>query len=425
MDTTVSNPPRSDGAAGKAPEPLAPKVGKQVRHYWLAIGMVTAIVLLALGFWWWASHRTAQASYTTVPVTRGSISRDVIATGTINPELTIVVGSYVSGVIQDLQCDYNTIVKTGQICATIDPRPYQAIVNQDEANLAVAVAQLHKDQANLTYTQLNYSRDQRLVDTKAVSQDVVDIAKNLTDQAQAQIALDQATIDQRTAELSAAQINLDYTNIRSPVDGIIVSRNVSQGQTVASSFQTPTLFLIASDLTKMQVDTNVSESDIGTIRNGQEATFTVDAFPGRNFEGLITQVRQSPQTVQNVVTFDAVVGAANQDLALKPGMTASLRIVTDKRDNVVRVPNQALQFEPTSVVSSSNAESGTPQATAGTGAAIWVLRGGKMVSVPVVTGLEDETYTEIIKGDLQPGETAITGQTGTQSSLSAIQAARP
>ena len=171
-----------------------------------------------------------------------------------------------------------------------------------------------------------------------MSQDVVDNAKSAYDQAEAQIAFDQATIEQRQAQLDAAQVNLDYTDITSPVDGTVVSRNVTMGQTVAASFQTPTLFLIASDLTKMQVDTNVSESDIGALKEGNPASFTVDAYPNRAFKGAVTQVRQSPQTVQNVVTFDVVVSVDNSDLALKPGMTAATKIVIDQRDDVLRVP---------------------------------------------------------------------------------------
>ena len=224
---------------------------------------------------------TAPVHYVTVPTTRGIVARTVTATGTVNPVLTIIVGSYVSGVIQQLYCDYNTQVKAGQVCAKIDPRPYQTIVNQDKAILNVAKAQLEKDKANLAYARLNYGRSRWLAERQSGSQEAADIAKNAHDQAQAQIDLDEATIEQRQAELDAAEVNLGYTDIVSPVDGTVVSRNVTQGQTVAASFQTPTLFLIATDLTKMQVDTSVSESDIGAIKEGNKATFTVDAFPKR------------------------------------------------------------------------------------------------------------------------------------------------
>jgi HlyD family secretion protein len=200
------------------------------------------------------------------------VTRSVTATGTVNPELTIIVGTAVSGIIKELYCDYNTQVKKGQICAKIDPRPYQSVVDQNRANLAVVKAQLEKDNANLTYAKLALGRAATLLPTHAVSQDAYDSAKSTFDQAQAMIAFDEATIQQRQASLDAAQVNLDYTNIVSPVDGTVVSRNVTIGQTVAASFQTPTLFLIATDLTKMEVDANVSESDIGSIRLRNKAT---------------------------------------------------------------------------------------------------------------------------------------------------------
>ena len=191
---------------------------------------------------WWSLRATPTLQYMTVPVTRGAVTRAVTATGTVNPELTIIVGSYVSGVIQKLYCDYTTEVKTGQICAKIDPRPYQTVVDQAKATLAVARAQLEKDKANLAYTRLNYQRHQRLVEQNSTSLDARDVAKNAYDQAQAQIGFDQATIEQRQADLATAEVNLGYTDIVSPVEGTVISRNVTQGQTVAAGFQTPTLF---------------------------------------------------------------------------------------------------------------------------------------------------------------------------------------
>lgn len=218
----------------------------------------------------WSVGSSSEIRYATVPVTIGPIARSISATGTVNPELTIIVGTYVSGVIQELSCDYNTQVKRGQSCAKIDPRPYQSMVDQGKANLAVAKAQLEKDNASLIYAKLSLGRLATLVQTNAVSRDAYDNAKSVYDQALAQIAFDEATIQQRQAVLDAAQVNLDYTNTISPVDGTVVSRNVTMGQTVAASFQTPTLFLIATDLTKMQVDANVSESDIGGISQRQQ-----------------------------------------------------------------------------------------------------------------------------------------------------------
>jgi HlyD family secretion protein len=327
------------------------------------------------------------------------VTRAVVATGTVNPVLTIIVGSYVSGVIQNLTCDYNTEVKQGQICAQIDPRPYQTVVDQNKANLMVAQAQIEKDKAALAYAQLTYDRSARLAQTNAVSKDILDNAKNTLDQAQAQIGVDQATIAQHQAQLASAQVNLDYTNIVSPVNGTVVSRNVTVGQTVAASFQTPTLFLIATDLTKMQVDTNVSESDVGGLKDGDKGYFTVDAFPKRTFEGAVTQVRQSPQNIQNVVTYDIVVSVDNTDLALKPGMTAASRIVTDERKDVLRVPSQALRFMPTGV-----------RTPAGGGSAVWVLRDDKPTRLPVTAGLDDDTQAEIATGDLKEGDQVIVNE---------------
>jgi HlyD family secretion protein len=335
----------------------------------------------------------------TVAATRGDVERTVTTTGTINPELTIMVGTYVSGVIQQLYCDFNTQVKTGQICAKLDPRPYQTVVDQCKANLGVARAQLEKDKASLTYAKVNYDRAAQLLKQDSISRDAVDQAKNNLDQAQAQVGLDQATIEQRQAELDSAQVNLDYTNIISPVDGTVVSRNVTQGQTLAASLQTPTLFLIATDLTKTQVDTNISESDVGGIREGDTATFTVDAYPNRVFRGTVTQARQSPQTVQNVVTFDAVVSVPNPDLALKPGMTAATKIIVDRAEMALRAPNQALRYSPFGL-----SEPGARDARVG--ARLWVLRDAKAVPIDVVTGIDDGNFTEIIKGDLHEGEPA-------------------
>jgi HlyD family secretion protein len=323
----------------------------------------------------------------------------VTATGTVNPVLTIIVGTYVSGVIQELSCDYNTRVKQGQICAKIDPRPYQTVVDQNKANLAEAKAQLEKDKANLAYAELTYERNARLAQTSAVSKDTLDNAKSLLDQARAQIGVDEATIAQRQAQLATAEVNLGYTNIVSPVDGTVVSRNVTVGQTVAASFQTPTLFLIATDLTQMQVDTNVSESDIGGIKEGNRANFTVDAFPKRSFAGTVSQVRQSPQTLQNVVTYDVVVSVNNSDLALKPGMTAATRVVTAERNDVLRVPSQALRYSPAGLRDKPSAH---PQ--------VWVLRDEKPLAVAVTTGLDDDTFAEIVEGELQPGDKVIVSE---------------
>lgn len=377
-------------------EPLAQP--RFATRRWIVVGTAALLLAASLGTWW-AFSGNATVGYETAPVAIGDIARDINATGSVNPELTIIVGTYVSGVIQELSCDYNTQVKRGQTCARIDPRPYQSIVDQGKASLAIAKAQLEKDKASLTYAKANLERLSTLVKTNAVSEDAYDNAKNVYDQALAQITFDQATIQQRQAVLDAAQVNLDYTNIISPVDGTVVSRAVTMGQTVAASFQTPTLFLIATDLTRMQVDANVSESDIGGIKNGNKATFTVDAYPKRLFEGTVTQVRQSPQTVQNVITYDVVISVNNPDLALKPGLTAATRIIIDRRSGVLRVPNQALRYVPT-----GTALGDTKQTR------VWVLRDGSPVPVQVAVGLDDDEFTEIAQGDLKVGDRVIVAE---------------
>ncbi|HXY59120.1 MAG TPA: efflux RND transporter periplasmic adaptor subunit [Methylocystis sp.] len=350
---------------------------------------------------YWTLGRENGMRYVTQKITRGPIVRAVTTSGTVNPIITVQVGAYVSGVIAARYCDYNTEVKKGQVCAKIDPRPYQAVVDQMRANLGVAKAQLVKDKANLAYAKVAFERNQKLVVTKAVSQDALDSSKSAYDQAAAQIGLDEATIALQEANLRAAEINLGYTDIIAPVDGTVVTRAVEMGQTVAASFQTPTLFLVGTDLTLMEVDANVSESDVGAMKEGDKATFTVESYPNRTFAGQVTQVRQSPQTIQNVVTYDVVVSAPNKDHALMPGMTATTRIVIGERANVLRAPDQAFRYAP------KGAAIRPPQEG---GARIFVLRGGTPQAVVVAPGLDDDTNTEIVTGDLRDGDEAIIGE---------------
>ena len=350
--------------------------------------LIVAVAVLAAAAvaGWWLSRGPAPPVYVTAPVTRGTIARTVSATGTVNPVMTIIVGSYVSGVIQDVYCDYNTQVRKGQLCAKIDPRPY-------EAALAAARGQLARDSAQLSGARADLARYAVLVRRHLVSNITYSDQAALVHQLEGQVESDQAAV--RTAT-----VNLSYTSIVSPVNGTVVARNITIGQTVAASFQTPTLFLIAQDLTRMEVDTNVSESDIGSVRVGEPADFTVLAYPEQTFRGSIVQVRQAPQVVQNVVTYDAVVGVANPKFLLKPGMTATVSIVTEQRANVLRVPDRALRFTP-----GGFGPAPTPQS-----ARVWLLRAGKPVAVAVRTGLDDGTYTEITGGALSLGEPVIIGE---------------
>jgi HlyD family secretion protein len=393
----------------------APAKQRRRRIPWIAIAI--AVLLIGAGFGWTFTHGAQPVRYVTAAVTRGGVARTVTASGTVNPVTTVQVGSYVSGVIQSVSCDYNTHVIKGQVCARIDPRPYQSTVDQDQANLDAARAQYQKDQTAYQFAQVTYQRNADLASKGLVAQDALDQAKSAADQAKAQLQLDQTSISQRSATVQAAKVNLGYTTIVSPVDGTVVSRNITQGQTVAASFQTPTLFLIAADLTKMQVDTNVSESDIGGLQTGERATFSVEAFPNRSFAGAVTQVRQAPQTVQNVVTYDVVVSTQNPQSLLKPGMTATVHVVTAERNNVLRVPDQALRFTPGGVAAGTGrgGDAVKPVGTSGHAWAaeqtsIWVLRNGSPVRVPVTVGLDDGTNAEIVSGELQPNDQVIVSQ---------------
>ncbi len=365
-------------------------------------GWLVAILAVA-GVLVWRGHAPVPTHYVTVAAEHGSLIRAVTATGTVNPVVTVQVGTYVSGPIVKLYCDFNTQVKQGQICAKIDPRPYEITVEQARANLANAQAQLKKDQAALAYDRLEYQRNLALVKENVVSQDTVDSARSTADQAAAQVELDRANIQQQQAALHAAQVNLGYTDIISPVDGTVVLRNVDVGQTVAASFQTPTLFLIAQDLTRMQVDASVSESDVGPVRIGQPAEFTVDAFPHHPFPASVSQVRQAPITVQNVVTYDVVLSVSNPELLLKPGMTANAKIVTAEQEDVLKVPLQALRFSP-----DGGDHGGNPAHQHGDHtASLWVLDGDALRQVQVVRGIDDGASVEILSGGLKPGDQVV------------------
>lgn len=355
--------------------------------------------------------RRASEELVTARLDRGAVEAVVTATGTVNPVTTVQVGTYVSGPIQAIDVDFNSPVRKDQRVAKIDPRPFQVRVQQAEANLANARARVEKDRADLELKTRNLERSRRLGAAGVVSQSELDGAQSDYDQARAQLSLDEAGIQQAEAALAEARINLAYTDITSPVDGVVVSRNVDVGQTVAASFQTPTLFLIAQDLTKMQVDANVSESDIGTVRPGQAARFTVDAYPSKRFEGTVVQVRDAPIIVQNVVTYDVVIAVANPELELKPGMTATVSITTARRDAVLRVPLRALRFNPEAstggeaLPSADLPDRDRPAASAALQsghAALWIAGAdGSLRRVSVETGLRDERYAEIVSGEVR------------------------
>jgi HlyD family secretion protein len=303
-------------------------------HSWIKWGIIlfTAIVIVAGVVWHYRRGDADTPVYQTTPVTRGDLMQLVTATGQLNPVTNIQVGCQISGTIQALFVDFNSVVKAGQIIAQIDPRLYQAQVEQAEADLANA-------NANQELQLVEARRSSDLFTNKLISNSDYDTAIANLHEADAMVKIKQASLDN-------AKANLDYCKIYSPVDGVVLSRAVDVGQTVASSFNTPTLFQIANDLTKMQIDANVSEADIGTVEENQNVTFTVDAFPSRTFTGYVVQIRNSPTNVQNVITYDTVIAVANPDLKLRPGMTANASIITAQRSGVLKIPNAALRFRP-------------------------------------------------------------------------------
>jgi len=421
---------QAEGNARPQPAPL-PRARKRWRH-WRRWTAVVALLALAGAVAYWRMPREEPVRYITAPVTRGAVAVALTATGTVNPVTVVEVGTYVSGTIERWYCDYNTPVTVGQLCAQIDPRPFQMVVAQAKANLAVARAQLVKDQANLAYAKTTFERDRGLLQRGIVSQATLDSDQSAYEQAQAQVSYDQSAIEEKQAELNAAEVNLGYTRIISPVKGTVVSRSIEIGQTVAASFQTPILFLVATDLTKMQVDTNVSESDIGGVKPGDRATFTVQAYPAQRFSGAVRQVRQAPVTTQNVVTYDVVVDVDNRDGLLKPGMTATTNIVKAERDNVLTVPAQALRFRPQR---SRSERPSTAPAAAMAGAAskpgagrprdrVWVLRAGKPTAIPIKVGLDDGASVEVLEGDLQVGDPVIVSEAPSGTAAAQKQAPR-
>jgi len=296
-----------------------------MRRAILIVGVLVVGVAIG-GYVFFNGERKVPVRYRSALVERGSVISLVTATGTINPVVSVQVGTQVSGMIKSLHADFNSVVKAGDIVALIDPEPFKARRDQAASNLEMSKANVSRAKTDLAQRKRELDRVKSLVAQQYVSQNDVDVATTNFQSAEAQVNVAGAQVKQAEAALNAAELDLKYTVIRSPVNGIVVARTVEVGQTIAASFATPNLFLIALDLTKMQVDTNVSESDIGGITEGKEATFTVDAYPGYQFSGTIRQVRLAPINVQNVVTYNVVVSVDNQDLRLKPGMTANVSI---------------------------------------------------------------------------------------------------
>jgi len=350
-------------------------MGNRRRNFIITI-LIVLIVILAGGFifYQWMSQEGPDQKFRTIKVERGEISSMVTATGTINPVVTVLVGSQISGTIKALYADFNSRVKEGEVIAQIDPAIFEAQVEQAKASVATARANLSNAQANLQNIQANLvkaevavsdakrtlDRNMQLMKMNVIAQASLDttqanydsaVAQREAAKAQLEVARSQiesanAQVEHSKAALKLAETNLRYTTIRSPVNGIVILRNVDVGQTVAASLQAPTLFTIAKDLTQMQVDTNMSEADIGRVVVGQEATFTVDAYPEKTFHGKVSEIRNAPTIVQNVVTYDVVIQVDNKDLKLKPGMTANVSVIVARKNGVLRIPNAALRFLP-------------------------------------------------------------------------------
>jgi len=398
----------------------------------LLTGILLIAVVVGVRYFWSNGGDSVSVEYRTASVERGSIVSVVGATGTINPVTSVQIGAQVTGKIISLHADYNSVVKAGDVIARIDPSLFQTKRDQAAANLVNAKAMWSKARVDLDQRKRELDRTQQLFSRELVSQNELDMATTAYEGARAQLQVSAAQIKQAQALLANTDLDLKYTVIRSPVNGIVIARNVEVGQTVTSGFTTPNIFLIALDLTKMQVDTNVSESDIGGIREGQEVVFSVDAYPNVEFQGIVRQIRNAPIIVQNVVTYDVVVGVDNPGLRLKPGMTANVSITLAKKDDVLTVPNAAFRFSPKkSTNEKSKGESaggqrsqdeGTgpevPSAKSGgkgRGKTVWkVSETGEAVPVRIMPGVTDGSVTEIVEGAIQEKEKVIIGIEGTK-----------
>jgi HlyD family secretion protein len=384
---------------------------------WAVIGGI--VLLIGLGVWYAKFRKDNAPQYLTAPVTRGDMTQIVTAAGQLNPVTNVTVGCQISGTIAKLYVDYNSPVTNGQVVAEIDPRIYEANLHSAEGDLANATAALE-------LAKVNADRSKELLANRL-------IPPSDNDQAVATLHQAEATVQIKRATVELAKVNLEYCTIYSPVDGMVISRNVDVGQTVAASLNAPTLFVIANDLTKMQIDANVAESDVGGVEEAQKVDFTVDAFPNRTFHGKVVQVRNSPITVQNVVTYDTVIGVNNADLKLKPGMTANVSIIVAERTNILRIPNAALRFHPPE--STTNAvpkvAAGGAGSPAGGGSpgqhgkgehkptrTIYTLKDGKLEPVQAKTGITDGIYTEITDG-LSESNNVVTFASYKQGSASA------
>jgi HlyD family secretion protein len=387
----------------------------------ILVAVVLAAVL-AVGGFYLLKNRGNGVQFKTAKVSRGDLRATVTATGTVSAVTTVLVGTQVSGTVKQLFVDFNSPVKKGQLLAQIDPALPEARVAQTKANLQAAVANVEKAEATLLDAERTLERNRALFAKNFIARSDLDTADTNRLSAMAQLNVAKAQVEQQKAALNQEETNLNYTRILSPVNGVVISRSVDIGQTVAASFQTPTLFSIAQDLTRMQIDTNVDEADIGKVVVGQSVQFTVDAYPDNTFPGRVSEIRNAPTTIQNVVTYDVVVKVANPELKLKPGMTANVSIITSQEKDVIKVPNAALRFKWQPAEGSPErgsagaAGAGRPQAgRAESGAktqGVWILAGQKPRRAPLTLGINDGNETAVLSGELKEGDAVIIETTG-------------
>lgn len=358
---------------------------------------VPAALILGVAFYF-KSSGVAVPSYVTQKLKKGEITEKVTASGIINPISTVNIGTQVSGTIAQIFVDYNSIVKKDQLLAQIDPALFEATVAQRKAALDIAKAQVEVSKNDIVYYKKHLERIKKLNSSQYSADKELESAQRDYDNAVVQLGLQEAQVNQAQAALQSAEIDLRYTKIISPVDGIVVSKEVEVGQTVAASFQTPTLFNVAEDLTKMQIEASVVEADIAKVREGQTVEFSVDSFPDEVFYGIVTQVRNEAITTSNVVTYEVIIEIDNRDLKLKPGMTANVEIITAQKQNVLLVPNKALRF----YVTDENGETKRYQDKG-----IWILKNGRPERVAVATGVADDDKTEVVSKQLDENSEVI------------------
>jgi HlyD family secretion protein len=406
----------------------------------LPVATAFALASLALA----SCSRGGPAGYRAEAATRGPITEVVSATGDVSAIITVNIGSQVSGTVSKLYVDFNSPVKKGQPLAELDPRLFRSALERAQAGLASSLADVEKAQAQLNDAVRVEKRTKELLEQRLVSQQDVDSAVANREQMSAGLSSAKAKVLQARADRDQAATNLEFARITSPIDGIVVSRAVDVGQTVAASFQTPTMFTIANDLTKMQVLAHIDEADVGKVHEGAEARFTVDAYPGDEFSGVIREVRQAPNTIQNVVTYDAVIAAANPDRKLRQGMTAAVKVLTGHKDDVLRVSNAALRWKPestgapevaaqqqqpgargdrTMARTERRAASGPGQPAPGKPARLYKLVNGNPVPVDVRIGISDGQRTEVI-GGLADNDAVIVGDLGAAGGAARPQGAR-